>query len=112
MGLLNQSDWAAKWIEDPGYTYATNGVPNPLPIFGKAFDAAGPIAKARLYMTGLGQYAARLNGQPVSDAAAAAGKQCARHRDRQRRLPAGRQHAHGPLHVPAGTMTLNATTRA
>ena len=68
MGLLNQSDWAAKWIQDPGYTYATNGVPNPLPIFGKTFDAAGRIAKARLYVTGLGQYAARLNGRPVSRA--------------------------------------------
>ena len=68
MGLLNQSDWAAKWIQDPRYTYATDGVPNPLPIFAKAFDAAGRIAKARLYMTGLGQYAARLNGRPVSRA--------------------------------------------
>ena len=35
MGLLSQSDWSAKWIQDPDYTYATNGVPNPLPIFGK-----------------------------------------------------------------------------
>lgn len=68
MGLLNPSDWSAKWIQDPGYTYATNGVPNPLPIFGKAFDAAGRIVRARLYMTGLGQYAARLNGEPVSSA--------------------------------------------
>ena len=68
MGLLDQSDWAAKWIQDPAYTYATNGVPNPLPIFGKAFDAPGRIAKARLYVTGLGQYAARLNGRPVSRA--------------------------------------------
>src|SRR5690348_557069 len=23
MGLLNQADWSARWIEDPGYTYAT-----------------------------------------------------------------------------------------
>ena len=67
-GLLSNSDWSAKWIEDPDYTYATNGVPNPLPIFGKAFYLGGPITKARLSMTGLGQYAANLNGQPVSDA--------------------------------------------
>jgi hypothetical protein len=60
--------WSAKWIENPGYTYATDGVPNPLPVFGKAFDASGQVAKARLYMTGLGQYAAQLNGRPVGDA--------------------------------------------
>jgi alpha-L-rhamnosidase len=68
MGLLSPSDWTAKWIEDPDYTYATNGVPNPLPIFGKAFDLRGKVAHARLYATGLGQYAAKLNGAPVSDA--------------------------------------------
>jgi hypothetical protein len=68
MGLLSQSDWSAKWIEDPGYTYATDGVPNPLPIFAKAFDLSGRIVKARLYITGLGQYTARLNGLPVTDA--------------------------------------------
>ena len=68
MGLLNQSDWSARWIQDPDYTYATNGVPNPLPIFATSFHAAHRVAKARLYITGLGQYAARLNGSPVSDA--------------------------------------------
>ena len=68
MGLLSSSDWSAKWIDDPGYTYATNGVPNPLPIFAKAFDLGSRIVKARLFITGLGQYAAKLNGLPVSDA--------------------------------------------
>lgn len=68
MGLLSQSDWSARWIDDPGYTYATNGVPNPLPIFAKAFDLGRRVVKARLFITGLGQYAARLNGQPVSSA--------------------------------------------
>jgi len=65
MGLLTNADWSAKWIENPDYTYETDGVPNPLPIFGKAFTVHGTVAKARLYMTGLGQYAAKLNGQPV-----------------------------------------------
>ena len=68
MGLLNRSDWSAKWIEDPGYTYATDGTPNPLPIFAKAFGLGGRIVRARLYITGLGQYAARINGLPVSEA--------------------------------------------
>ena len=39
MGLLANSDWSAKWIENPDYTYATGGVPNPLPVFAKPFDA-------------------------------------------------------------------------
>ena len=123
MGLLSQSDWSAKWIQDPGYTYATDGVPNPLPVFAKAFDAGRRIVKARLYITGLGQYAARLNGLPVTGAVLEPGQtsywaevdyrtydvtrllrpgsQRPRDRDRQRRLPAGRQHRDGPVHVPA-----------
>ncbi len=68
MGLLSNSDWSAKWIENPDYTYATADVPNPLPIFAKPFDLSRQVAKARLYMTGLGQYAAKLNGRPVGDA--------------------------------------------
>ena len=68
MGLLSQSDWSARWIQDPDYTYATNGVPNPLPIFGKSFNVHRRIVKARLYATGLGQYVARLNGSPVTNA--------------------------------------------
>jgi hypothetical protein len=68
IGLLSQSDWSAKWIEDPGYAYATSGVPNPLPVFARPFQAGRRIAKARLYVTGLGQYTAQLNGQPVTNA--------------------------------------------
>lgn len=69
MGLLSQSDWSAKWIDDPSYTYATNGIPNPLPIFAKSFFTQnGAVEKARLYVTGLGQYVASLNGKPVTSA--------------------------------------------
>ena len=68
LGLLANGDWSAKWIENPDYTYLSNGVPSPLPIFAKPFDVSAPVTKARLYMTGLGQYAAKLNEQPVGDA--------------------------------------------
>ena len=68
MGLLANSDWSAKWIENPDYTYATNDIPNPLPVFAKTFELSRQVAKARLYMTGLGQYAAKLNGEPVGEA--------------------------------------------
>lgn len=40
---------------------------NPLPIFARAFTATKPVAKARLYVAGLGAYDATLNGQPVTD---------------------------------------------
>ena len=78
------------------------------------------MTKARLYMTGLGQYAAKLNGKPVGDAVLEPGQtsyfaevdyrtydvtsllkqgaQPARRRDRQRRLPA--RHHGGPLLLP------------
>src|SRR3954447_8157783 len=68
MALLSNRDWTAKWIEDPDYTYATNDVPNPLPIFARPFDLSRNVVKARLYMTGLGQYAAKMNGVPVGRA--------------------------------------------
>ncbi len=68
LGLLDNRDWSAKWIENPDYTYATADVPNPLPIFAKPFDLSRQVTKARLYMTGLGQYAAKLNGHSVGDA--------------------------------------------
>jgi hypothetical protein len=68
MGLLSQDDWAAEWIENPDYTYATDGVPNPLPIFAKDFELTRRVVEARLHVTGLGMYAARLNGSPVGEA--------------------------------------------
>lgn len=68
LGLLSTSDWSAKWIQDPGYTYATDGVPDPLPVFAKPFGTTGRVVKARLYITGLGQYVADLNGRPVTSA--------------------------------------------
>jgi hypothetical protein len=65
MGLLANRDWTASWIENPEYTYAADDVPNPLPIFARSFDLSRHVAKARLYMTGLGQYAAKMNGVAV-----------------------------------------------
>ncbi|MFJ9711665.1 family 78 glycoside hydrolase catalytic domain [Streptomyces sp. NPDC101234] len=67
MGLLNASDWSARWIENSSYDYTRpDGTVSPLPVFGKAFAVRGKVAKARLYMTGLGMYATTLNGRPVS----------------------------------------------
>jgi hypothetical protein len=68
MGLLSNDDWTARWIENPDYTYATDGVPNPLPVFAKDFELTRRVVEARLHVTGLGMYTAKLNGSPVGEA--------------------------------------------
>ncbi len=69
MGLLARSDWSARWIENGGYDYTRpDGSETPLPVFGRAFRVGGAVARARLYMTGLGMYTATVNGRPVGDA--------------------------------------------
>jgi alpha-L-rhamnosidase len=68
MGLLTPNDWTARWIENASYDYQQpDGKETPLPIFARAFPVEGPVAKARLYVTGLGMYAATLNGRAFSD---------------------------------------------
>lgn len=60
MGLLAPADWSAHWISNAG-----SGA---LPLFAKQFTLTKPISSARLYMTGLGVYDARVNGKAVSQA--------------------------------------------
>ncbi len=65
MGLLSPADWQAQWIGS-----AIRGgprTPASCPYFRKAFSIVGQIAAARLYITALGLYEARLNGQRVGD---------------------------------------------
>jgi hypothetical protein len=67
MGLLSPNDWSARWIENSEYRYTqADGSVIPLPIFAKAFRISGPVSRARLYITGLGMYSARLNGRPFT----------------------------------------------
>jgi hypothetical protein len=69
MGLLEQSDWAdARWIDYPGRTES-----QPLPIFARQFDVRGDVAKARLYVSGIGLHQATVNGQELTDEALAPG---------------------------------------
>jgi alpha-L-rhamnosidase len=73
MGLLARSDWgAAKWIDHPG-----RGLNDPLPIFARAFTVdprqGAKVAKARLYLSGIGIHAAELNGRAVTDEVLAPG---------------------------------------
>lgn len=69
MGLIDADDWVARWIGNPDYTYSrSDGTATPLPVFGKAFEVKATVTKARLYVTGLGMYAATVNGLPAGDA--------------------------------------------
>jgi len=80
MGLLAPSDWKAKWIAaEPDSGKSGPGVPSvsnraapaeaahPLPIFRHEFHLARAPQRAAVYVSGLGQYELRLNGEKVSD---------------------------------------------
>jgi alpha-L-rhamnosidase len=65
-GLLNASDWKAKWIM-PGYT--ENSVMRPSPLFRKEFSSPGKkIIRATAYITAHGLYEAYINGKRIDDA--------------------------------------------
>jgi alpha-L-rhamnosidase len=73
MGLLERRDWgAARWIDHPGRSLS-----NPLPIFARAFSVdrrhGAKVAKARLYLSGIGIHEAELNGRAVTDEVLAPG---------------------------------------
>jgi alpha-L-rhamnosidase len=64
-GLMEGTPWGADWIgsgweEDPLKS-------EPSPYLRKEFEAGGQVARARLYITGLGLYQAEINGRRVGD---------------------------------------------
>ena len=64
LGLLNASDWTAKWIT--GNYNPKRKKFYPIDCFLKNFEAVN-IVKARLYVTACGIYEGRLNGQRIGD---------------------------------------------
>ena len=70
MGLLRASDWTAQWLND-GKPVPTSDAAfyedDPAPLFRKEFSTSRKIARARLYISGLGYYEATLNGKRVGD---------------------------------------------
>jgi alpha-L-rhamnosidase len=65
MGLLQPSDWKARWVtpnvqEDPAKS-------NPAPMLRRVFEGKGNIASARLYASAMGLYELELNGKRVGD---------------------------------------------
>jgi alpha-L-rhamnosidase len=77
---LAPADWAASWIglgavrasftppSQPGPPDPVASALRPAPYLRRPFTLAGPAASARLHVTALGLYEARLNGQRVGDA--------------------------------------------
>ena len=58
MGLLRPEEWQAEWISNEGSAG---------PVFRKEFRLEQSVRRARLYISGLGYYEARLNGTKVGD---------------------------------------------
>ncbi|MFC2160164.1 family 78 glycoside hydrolase catalytic domain [Acidobacteriota bacterium] len=70
MGLLNPSDWEGVWISDGKSDPVQEEEfyqDDPAPLLRKEFDLKKKVKKARLYISGLGYYEARLNGNRVGD---------------------------------------------
>ena len=73
MGLLGGSDWCAKWIDDSSPEPENDEdfyEEDPAPLFGKAIHIDRPIHRARLYISGLGYYIARINSKPIDESRA------------------------------------------
>ena len=77
-GLLNPSDWQAKWIS--GNYRVNKKLRYPVDCFQKNFNAIG-IKKARLYVTDCGLYEVKLNGVRVGNFVLAPG-----HTDYRKRI--------------------------
>jgi alpha-L-rhamnosidase len=70
MGLLASQDWQAQWLNDgkPQPTKTEDFYrEDPAPLFRKPFHLPKEIARARLYISGLGYYQASLNGSTIGD---------------------------------------------
>ena len=70
MALLAPSDWTAAWVNDGKANPSSDEAfyrDDPAPLFRHEFALAGPVARARLYVTGLGYYEAFINGTRVGD---------------------------------------------
>jgi alpha-L-rhamnosidase len=64
MGLLNRTDWKAKWIEAG---YAEDSINRPAQYFRSTFSINKKIKNATAYITAHGMYEAQINGKRVGD---------------------------------------------
>ncbi len=67
MGLLNPSDWMAKWIMGDFDHRLKPKIRYPVDCFRKHFKQKSTVIKARLYIMACGFYEAKLNGEKIGD---------------------------------------------
>ncbi len=70
MGLLAPADWRAAWITRKRTEPLSEQKlfeDDPAPLFRKEFPIEKKLSRARVYVSGLGYYELRLNGQRVGD---------------------------------------------
>ncbi|HEY3111405.1 MAG TPA: family 78 glycoside hydrolase catalytic domain, partial [Chloroflexota bacterium] len=77
-GLLDPSDWGARFVA-PDWDEDTTR-PQPSPLLRRGFELRAPVARARLYATALGVYELELNGARVGDHVLAPGWTSYHHR--------------------------------
>jgi len=65
MGLLNASDWKARWIT--GNYRVRKNERYPVDCFRKKLSVDGSVKSARLYITACGLYEAKLDGKKIGD---------------------------------------------
>ncbi len=65
-GLLEPSDWTARWIGRP--LNPTDSTVAASPMLRRAFRVSGPVRSARIYVASRGLYELHLNGARVGDA--------------------------------------------
>ena len=69
--MMATSDWEAHWISDPNPLPAYEEdfyKENTAPLIRKEINLEKEVSSARLYISGLGYYEARLNGEKIGDA--------------------------------------------
>ena len=66
---MQPSDWTAQWITADPQVLGTDPQKDAtaVPVFRHAFRTNGTVKRAILFVSGLGQYEALVNGQPVTD---------------------------------------------
>lgn len=70
MGLMNSGDWTGEWINDGEPTPDKDEdfyKDDPAPLFRREFETGKSVKRARLYISGLGYYEARLDGKRIGD---------------------------------------------
>ncbi len=68
-GLLNETDWTARWIGAPGRTpNSMPDTPKPAPFFRKEVRVKKELAGVRAHVSGIGYYELHVNGSRRGDA--------------------------------------------